>query len=66
MKNFDFASLVVFSLGSLSQKVMPLSKSGHMIPIESARYESIRSAMAVECCAQVGFVASMYCFGFQG
>lgn len=37
MKNFDFASLDTFNFGNLSQNVMPLSKSGQIIPIESAR-----------------------------
>jgi hypothetical protein len=61
MKNFDFASLTVFNLGNLSQKVKPLSKSGQMIPIESARYESIKSEMAIACWPQFGRDESIYC-----
>lgn len=61
MKNLDFASLDEFNFGSLSQNVMPLSKSGQIIPIESARYESIKSETAPENEEHEGFVESMYC-----
>lgn len=48
MKNLDFASFETFNFGNLSQKVNPLSKSGQIMPMESARYESIRSETAPE------------------
>ena len=66
MKNLDFASLETFNLGNLSQKVMPLSKSGQIIPIESARYESIKSATAGAWVAQFGLDESMYCCVYSG